>query len=128
MADGHLRFYDSIDTCCAEAHPVTGIASSTLQYLPDPRALLLRLLAATRTAIIDRLPLIAAESDRLTVQTVPPSIYRASYPAWFFSRQRFTDFLTANGYRAVREFASIDALELDGRPVQTTGLIIERNG
>jgi len=128
VADGCLRFYESIEACCKERSPAIGIASSALQYLPNPRELLLQLLAATRATILDRLPLIDAATDRLTVQTVPPSIYSASYPAWFFSRGQFLELLTANGFRPVREFDSIDELELDGRPVRTTGMVIEKIG
>jgi hypothetical protein len=37
VADGCLRFYESIEACCKECNPAIGIASSALQYLPNPR-------------------------------------------------------------------------------------------
>jgi hypothetical protein len=43
--------------------------------------------------IIDRTPFIEDEVDRLTIQKVHPRIYSASYPAWFFSRQKFMNFV-----------------------------------
>ena len=39
--------------------------------------------------IIDRTPFWTGPADRLCVQTVPPSIYPASYPSWIFSRPQF---------------------------------------
>ena len=84
----HLRFYQSIDACLATRPAETLLLSSTLQYLPDPYAFLDDASARFRFAIVDLTPVHAGGRDRLTVQTVPPSIYPARYPCWIFSEER----------------------------------------
>ena len=39
--------------------------------------------------VIDRTPFSRLSEDRLAIQNVPASIYRASYPMWIFSTERF---------------------------------------
>jgi len=51
---------------------------------------------------------IAGDKDRLTVQHVPASIYRASYPAWFFSWERFLGAVNHIGFRVEVEFRGDD--------------------
>ena len=66
------------------------LLSSVLQYLESPYDVLAQVLALPCDhVIIDRTPFWDGPSDRLCVQTVPPSIYAASYPSWVFSRQLF---------------------------------------
>lgn len=86
--DEALRFHHSIDDCVKARRPNVAVLSSSLQYLPDPHAVLEEIIGHDfDVVILDRTPFIATERDLLTVQTVPASIYQASYPAWFFSRK-----------------------------------------
>jgi len=88
--DDRLHFYADIAGCLAETQPNVVLLSSVLQYLERPYAILDQVLALPgEHVIIDRTPFWAGPSDRLCVQTVPPSIYPASYPSWIFSRQQF---------------------------------------
>lgn len=88
--DDHLRFYADIGDCVAATQPNVVLLSSVLQYLERPYAVLDQVLELPcEHVIIDRTPFWAGPSDRLCVQTVPPSIYPASYPSWIFSRQQF---------------------------------------
>lgn len=88
--DDHLRFYADIGDCVAATQPNVVLLSSVLQYLERPHAVLDQVLELPcEHVIIDRTPFWAGPSDRLCVQTVPPSIYPASYPSWIFSRQMF---------------------------------------
>ncbi len=55
------------------------------------------------------------DRDRLTVQRVNPSLFKASFPCWVFSRERFASAIPAPvmswdlpGY----------AMPLDGRPLE----------
>jgi putative methyltransferase (TIGR04325 family) len=128
LTDGCLQFHESIAACASNINPGIAIASCVLQYLPDPLSALQDLLRATPKTIIDRLPLIDARVDRLTVQTVDERIYRASYPAWFFARDRFIEAISDAGYRVVTEFESIDTIELDGESLRTTGLVVRKKG
>jgi len=104
-----LKFYESVGDCL-DAGPVDVIlCSSVLQYLQNPYGVLADLTASGVPCILlDRTPFIAARRDRLSVQHVPPSIYRASYPAWFFSRERFLDETRSLGLHNEAEFSSDD--------------------
>lgn len=86
--DERLKFHDSIETVRADG-PVFLLLSSVLAYLPDPYSWMDKLLDGRyQYVLIDRSPLVPG-ADRLTVQQVPPEIYSASYPAWFFNEAKF---------------------------------------
>ena len=87
--DQSLKFYYTLEECCAAYNPDTILLSSVLPYLKDPHDVLSQVMAMGFTyVIIDRTPVIDAETDRLTVQHVPPEIYPARYPAWILGRAR----------------------------------------
>jgi putative methyltransferase (TIGR04325 family) len=74
----------------ADTQPNIVVLSSVLQYLEHPFTVFEQILGLPcDCVIIDRTPFWAGPTDRLCVQSVPPSIYPASYPSWIFSRQRF---------------------------------------
>lgn len=105
-----LRFYRTVDECLAAEQPNVLLLSGVLQYLPEPYTFLDETLAlGIPEVIVDRTPFSADGLDRITVQQVPEWLYRGSYPAWKFDRQRFLDCF--DGYRMVAEF---DALDGDG--------------
>jgi putative methyltransferase (TIGR04325 family) len=90
---------------------------------------MLREVAEARLAhvILDRTPLWAAE-DRLTVQSVPASIYGfpASYPAWILNRERVLDHFLPQ-YRLVEEFGALaGTIHIDGSNARDSGVIFER--
>jgi putative methyltransferase (TIGR04325 family) len=88
--DNSLRFYADIGDCLADTQPNVVLLSSVLQYLEHPYALLDQIQGLPCDhIIIDRTPFWDGPTDRLYVQSVPPSIYPASYPSWIFSKQRF---------------------------------------
>lgn len=90
--DGELRFASSLDEALAGGTPDVALLSSVLQYLPEPYAVIRRLVAAgVPHAVIDRTPCSRLERDVLAVQKVPAEIYPASYPCWIFSRRRLLD-------------------------------------
>jgi putative methyltransferase (TIGR04325 family) len=57
--------------------------------------------------IFDRTAFIDTGDDRITVQKVPPEIYPASYPAWFFNQEKFLDFFSGE-YELIADFISND--------------------
>lgn len=66
------------------------IASGTMQCVDDPQKYWELILAIKPKFIIfNRFPFITEYNDRLTIQYVPSSVYEASYPAWFFSREKW---------------------------------------
>ncbi len=104
-----LSFHASVEDCLKDGPVDVILLSSVLQYLPDPYDWLARFAqTGGRWLLLDRTPFIEQERDRLTVQRVSPSIYPASYPAWFFSRKRFFEAVERVGYREILRFDAMD--------------------
>lgn len=71
------------------------VLGCVLPYLEKPYEVLRDLKEFKPEAIlIDKHPVIKGSEDRLTVQHIAPEIYEASYPAWFFSEQKFKNFMS----------------------------------
>lgn len=89
--------------------PDVVVLSSVLQYLEKP-FLILEEMASFRSdfILIDRTAFIGKDKDRLTVQHIPASIYKATYPAWFFSETQFVKRLESMGYWLFDEFPCDD--------------------
>jgi putative methyltransferase (TIGR04325 family) len=93
--DTQLRFFNTIEECSAAIEPNAILLGSVLQYLNDPTEILRRLSATQATVlVVDRTPFGDIREDRITVQRVPESIYRASYPFRILSRDRTLAVLT----------------------------------
>jgi putative methyltransferase (TIGR04325 family) len=124
--DGRIRFYTMIDDCLeAEQYDVL-ILSGVLQCLESPYETLAELMGKCfKYIIIDRTPLLATADDRLVVQRVPPSIYPASYPHWFFNEEKFLRQF-AGRYGLIERFASFEHWDLPGAKAQGHGFIFER--
>ncbi len=126
FANGQLRFYPTIEACLRERRPNVLLLSGVLQCLPEPWGFLREAALHRFTRIIlDRLPLIPAGRDRLTVEVVHPRIYPASYPAWFFSRPRLEERLPP-GWVIESEFAAIDRQLFDGVELTFKGMSLVR--
>lgn len=102
-----LRFFNSIENCLGKTQPNAILLSSVLQYLPDPMTTLRELIAiGADTVIIDRTIVNQTSSSRIYVQSVPPSIYSASYPCWSLSESSLIESM-AEKYRMVADFPSL---------------------
>ena len=102
-----LRFYRTLDDCMAEQHPDTMLLCSVLPYLEKPYKLLQEVIdRGFSFIIVDRTPVFEDGDDRITVQNVPPTIYKASYPAWFLNKAKLCRFLEP-AYELVAEFDSL---------------------
>ena len=126
FANAQLKFYPSIQACRQERQSTVLLLSSVLQYLPEPWTFLRE--AARHDfewIVLDRTSFIDADRDRLTVETVPPRIYPASYPAWFFSRPRLSQNLPT-GWEIVTEFDALDRQLLDGVELTFKGFALRR--
>lgn len=108
VADKTLRFYENIATCLAENAPNVILLSSVLQYLPDPYAALddLRGIGA-KVMLIERTPVASIAKDRLLVQSVPPTIYAASYPVRVFAGERLEERL-AHGWHTLARYTGLE--------------------
>ena len=127
-SDDRLRFFETIDECAAEIRPNVVMLGSVLQYLPNPYDVLESLSRTNaRVMIVDRTPFSAAMDDRITVQVVPPSIYRASYPSWVFSMDTFGKRVSSE-WRIVSVFDSAEGsmVTASGLPVRFQGLLLAR--
>ncbi len=123
-----ISFHDDARAACLEQKPNLLLLASVLPYLPDPWTCLGELLALNiRHVLIDRLPFLEKDKDRLTVQIVPREIYPASYPAWFFSRSRLLSICTRHGYRERAEWPCADDWNPEGDKANFTGLFLEKS-
>jgi putative methyltransferase (TIGR04325 family) len=123
-----LRFFRDLRSCLASEPAHVALLSGVLPYLEDPHAMLSDVAeAGLAHVILDRTPLWEPD-DRLTVQSVPPSIYgfRVSYPAWILNRERVLAHFSSR-YRLVDEFGALaGTIHVDGLPARDTGAIFER--
>jgi putative methyltransferase (TIGR04325 family) len=105
VQDESLRFYSSIDDCLAENKPNVLLLSSVLQYLPEVLQIIKSINdSCATTLIIDRTPFNNEPTDKICVQKVPASIYKASYPMRVFSLCDFFESLTQ--WQVVAKIAS----------------------
>lgn len=121
---GELRFYYRLSSCLSDNNVNVVLISNVLQYIEKPYELLDSVFSTgIKTIIIDRLPfLLADRPDCLTVQHVPPSIYPASYPAWFFNRKNFMAHIEQR-YCVVSEFSGLEQVYGESKYV---GLLLEK--
>lgn len=62
------------------------VCSSSLQYVESPAHILDQISrSSAQHLVLDRTPFNSGPADILTIQTVPPEIYTAQYPAWVMS-------------------------------------------
>lgn len=127
--DEVLTFHETVESA-AEMRPSVALLSSSLQYLEDP---VVALESVSQTGvvalIIDRTPVHDGATDLLTIQHVPSSIYKATYPAWIFSRRLLLSRLQNLGWVIVEDFAAPEApmITSGGTTVSWTGMILRRS-
>jgi putative methyltransferase (TIGR04325 family) len=85
------------------------LLSSVIQYIEKPYELLDTIISCGFEWIIfDKTPFVNGNTrDRITIQKVLPTIYSASYPCWFFDKDRFLSYLLLK-YDVVEEFECND--------------------
>lgn len=104
--DELLHFFSSVDECLAEIKIDFALLSSSVQYLEYPHRFLQKLASfGFKYILFDRTAFVNEPSDRLTIQHVPPEIYDASYPAWFFNEKSFLNHFQEQ-YQIAGEFTS----------------------
>lgn len=128
--DEHLAFYESLQESLIDftGDPKLVIFSSSLPYLKEPYKLLQEVIDTKIPYLfIDRTAFITEPEDRLTIQKVPPAFYNASYPSWFFSREKMFNFLLRE-YDEVFEFNSNQVLNLGLQEIEYTGCLLKKKG
>jgi len=121
------RFHAGLDEALQAGPPDLLIASSVIQYLPEPWTHLDALMACKAPVLlIDRTPLTTLPTDRLTLQTTPRVWGAHRYPMWLLPESALRARIAAH-YRIVQEFDALDApFRWQGAPVRYRGLIALR--
>lgn len=104
--DEVLKFHYTIAESLLAKKADVLLLSSVVQYLENPHEFLreiqdydFKYILIDRTAFIkNNIP------DRLTLQIVPPEIYNAQFPAWFFNEEKFLSHF--KNYNIKMEFES----------------------
>jgi putative methyltransferase (TIGR04325 family) len=91
--DASLKFYTSTENCLKETKPSVVLLSSSLQYLESPYSFLEKLVSYDFDTIIFDRTTFLKDSERITLQKVPPGIYPASYPVWFLNEKKILSLL-----------------------------------
>lgn len=109
-----LTFYHDVSECKEHEDINLILLSGVLQFFENPHDTLRDTLnIGFDNIIVDRTNLLLnGNRDLLTVQTVPPSIYTASYPHWFFERSRFLKDFSDKDYHIVAEWEGFDTTNI----------------
>jgi putative methyltransferase (TIGR04325 family) len=121
-----LRFFYTIQECLDHSpreKPNMILLSSVLQYLENPYEMAEFINSLEFDyVLVDRTLFILQGEERLTIQKVPPNIYDASYPAWFFDKDKLLSTFSKK-YQLVFEFESSikeeEIVLIDNKPLGT---------
>lgn len=120
-----LNFFCYVDECVKKENPKVLLFSSVLQYIEKPYELLDDILKNDfEYILIDRTPFSLKNKDEIKLQVVSPSIYKASYPCWFFDKSKFIQYFLTKGYNLIEEF---DANDGQTNEYEFKGMILEKN-
>ncbi|MBC7695254.1 MAG: methyltransferase, TIGR04325 family [Burkholderiales bacterium] len=90
-----LKFYPTIEECLLNNKINIVILSSVISYFESPYQLLNNIFSHNFNFIlIDKTIFTDYQNDILTLQTVPPTIYEASYPCWVLNKNNVTNFMS----------------------------------
>ncbi|MCG6167619.1 methyltransferase, TIGR04325 family [Leptospira sp. FAT2] len=123
----HLRFYNDIDSCVRDKKIDVFLASSSFPYIREPFELIKKIINYDFPYIvIDRTYFINLSKSIVSAQKVPPEIYDASYPAWFFNFNEFHEAFKEK-YKLLVEFDSYLQISnlLEGMRTKEMGMIFE---
>ena len=106
--DERLKFFYDVKSCFEREKPNVVVLSSVLQYIEKPYEILDELLSYEFEYIIfDRTPFTLDDKDTIKLQVVLPSIYKASYPCWFFNSHKFLKYFHSR-YKVIESFDTLD--------------------
>ncbi len=104
-----VSFHYNIEDC-AKLNPGLNavLILNTLQYLDDPYSMLDRIIAidSVKYILLDEVVFDASEEaeEKIVLQHVPESIYKAVYPLHVFNKGRLINFFTKCGFRLIFEW------------------------
>jgi putative methyltransferase (TIGR04325 family) len=123
-----LRFFPTIAASVVACRPDVVLLSSVLQYLEKPLSLLAEVAALSPDYIlVDRTPVMDKGREHIVVQTVPPSIYPASYACRLFQSGAIEAAL-APAYRPLYSFEAHvgSVIPLDDGIARYRGALFQR--
>jgi putative methyltransferase (TIGR04325 family) len=121
--DDRLKFFYSVNECVKKEKPDVLLLSSILQYIEKPYELLDEILKNDfKYILIDRTSF-SKNTEKITLQRVPPFIYDASYPCWFFNESKFVNYFGNKGYQVLEDFESLDG---ETNEYKFKGMILEK--
>ena len=119
-----LKFYYDAHECVDKEKPNVLLLSSVLQYIENPYELLDSILENNfEYILIDRTPFCKFD-ERIKLQVVPDSIYKASYVCRFFDEVQFVDYFKKNNYSVIVDFNGTDG---ESSEYIFKGMIMERS-
>ena len=127
FSNDELKFYNNIDEISNKNEISVCLFSSVLPYLKEPYTVLdsmkkynIKYIIIDRTFFLDNAP-----NDILTIQRVPPEIYEASYPAWFFSLSKLISLFKYN-YNILFKWNCTEHHCLNNYKTSVCGFFLER--
>ncbi len=126
--DDSLKFYYNIDDVIKDKTCNIILISNTLQYIEKPYLLIKKILKYNfKYIIFDTTAFLENNNDIITVQKVPPEIYNANYPAWFFNESKFLSFLKEE-YNLINDFESFHTkpIMLNNKKAYWKGFIFKK--
>tara|TARA_B110000211_G_scaffold164064_1_gene185233 strand:- start:2702 stop:3496 length:795 start_codon:yes stop_codon:yes gene_type:complete len=125
ITDNVLKFYTDINECYLERKPNVLFISSTIQYLEDPYVWLeIFINLEIDFILLDRVTFSKTQKEFLQIQTVPPSIYKASYPVHILSEEKVSNLIIKSGFELVERFAP--DIEFETNNFYLKGLFFKR--
>ena len=130
-----ITFHESVEAYMENGESTDVLLlSGVLQYFDPPYVYLERIMRGRfKYILVDRGFFNEKDlnNDRLTIQTVPPSIYRGAYPAWLLSLDKVRREIEQAGYKEIMQWESIDRMlvkEADGEcwTLPSRGFLMER--
>lgn len=106
--DEKLKFFHTLDECAERGAIDVVLFSGSLQYLKDPFRFLEHAAGLSTRLIVDRVPFVDRDADRIAIQSPPPSIYQGSFPHRFFSRDKFAKAMSDLGLVMLSEWPGFD--------------------
>jgi putative methyltransferase (TIGR04325 family) len=119
-----LHFYLTIEDCLKKQQPDIIIFNSVIQYIESPFQLLEQVAqTGIKYLLFDATAYIDGETDRFTIQHVPPEFYGldASYACIFFSKSKMFNFLKEYYHLCFEFISEPDKYYLELMPFQYKG-------
>jgi len=108
FADDRLKFFYNVDECIEKENSKVLLLSSVLQYIEEPYKLLDNILKNDfEYILVDRTPF-SKTDEKIKLQIVPPYIYEANYPCWFFDELKFIEYFEKHKYTIIESFNGAD--------------------